>query len=138
MLTAFIQGFASELVKQASHPLFQTVAKGETMLGQKVRSAISRTTEQSKKIGNKAARGAGLKKVVEKNAAAKVAFFEPEEDEEDEGGMDADQAGEMLRRMMEQYQPPPGYQEEPEAGADAPLYGSGGGKGRKPSKPLPR
>ena len=43
MLTAFIQGFASELVKQASHPLFQTVAKGETMLGQKVRSAISRT-----------------------------------------------------------------------------------------------
>lgn len=136
MTQAFITGFYNELVKQASHPLFQTVARGGTMLGQKVRGALSRTAKKSEKISNRAARGAGLKGIVEKTSAEKRAYLEgEEEDDTDESGEEgtADDAGEMLRRMMAQYQQDTGYSEEPDAGADAPLYG--GGRGLKPVKP---
>jgi len=144
MTQAFIHGFFDELTKQASHPLFQTVARGNTMLGQKVRGAMTRTAKKSEKAGNRAARGAGLKGVVEKTSAAKLAFFENEDEEgSDEGeGSEADDAGEMLRRMMQQYQQDAGYSEEPDAAADQPLYG--GGKGlsaqrapRRPAAPKP-
>lgn len=144
MTQAFIHGFYDELTKQASHPLFQTVARGGTMLGQKVRGALSRTAEKSKKVTNRAARGAGLKGVVEKTSAAKLAFFENEEESGDDGeGSEADDAGEMLRRMMQQYQQDAGYSEEPDAAADQPLYGGGkglpanphAGKARSPHLP---
>jgi hypothetical protein len=136
MTQAFIHGFFDELTKQASHPLFQTVARGGTMLGQKVRGALTRTAAKSKKVTNRAARGAGLKSVVEKTSAAKLAFFEGEGEDEDGGGegegSEADDAGEMLRRMMQQYQQDAGYSEEQDAAADQPLYG--GGKGLPPPK----
>lgn len=130
MSDAFIHGFCNELAKQASHPLFQTVSRGGTMLGQKVQGAIARTMKKSQKINSKAARGAGLKGVVEKKAAEKRAFFETDEESDgDEGGYDdADQAGEMLRQILLQHQQGMGgYEEGGEAGADAPVYGGGQG-----------
>lgn len=143
MTHAFIHGFFDELTKQASHPLFQTVARGGTMLGQKVRGAVARTAKKSEKVSNRATRGAGLKGVVEKTSAAKLAFFEGEGEDEESGGegegSEAEDAGEMLRRMMQQYQQDTGYSEEPDAAADQPLYG--GGKGlpaqEKPARRRP-
>jgi hypothetical protein len=125
MTTTFLTGFCDELVKQAAQPILQTVGKSGTMLGQKVQGAVSRAKNLSEKIGRRAARGAGLKKVVEKKASEDGGFYDEEDEEESEEG--ADEAGEMLRRIMAQYQQDGGYSEEPDAGADQPLYG--GGKG---------
>ena len=77
-----------------------------------------------------------------KKAAAKLAFFDDSEEDGDEETEDAlegdgaDDAGEMLRRIMEQYQSQGGYTESPEAPADAPLYG--GGKGLKGKSKAPK
>lgn len=128
MTHIFLTGFYDELVKTAAPPLLQTVGKSGTMLGQKVQGAVSRSLKRSEKIGRRAARGAGLKKVIEKTSSEDGGFYEEDEEDESEGEGDADEAGEMLRRIMAQYQQDGGYSEEPEAPADAPLYGTGAPK----------
>jgi len=49
----FIDAFADELTKQAAHPLFKTVVKGGTALGQKVRGMMTRAAKRSGKIRKK-------------------------------------------------------------------------------------
>lgn len=48
MNSNFLHGFADELIKEASHPLFEAVQKGGTLLGQKVKGMITRATKGKK------------------------------------------------------------------------------------------
>lgn len=57
----FMQGFHDELSKQAGHPLFETVTRGGTLLGQQVRGMMRKAVRRARKLRTKARRGAGLK-----------------------------------------------------------------------------
>jgi hypothetical protein len=52
-MAMFIQSFEDELTKQAAHPLLQSVVKGGTALGQKVKGMVTRTLDRGNKIRKK-------------------------------------------------------------------------------------
>lgn len=139
MENAFLSGFADELVKEGAHPLLQSVQRGGTMLGQKVKSMAKRVVKRGRGLMARTKGGTGLKGVakikapkipkMKKKSSVKLA-----QDGENGEGDSAEDAGAILRAILEEAQArtQQGYQDEETMGVNEPSYGHGGGM--KPKK----
>jgi hypothetical protein len=72
----FLNGFVDELTKEAAHPLFTSMNRGGTLLGQRVRGLMKRVVKRSRKIGKGGAKKSveGAKKLKRKSLASATAF----------------------------------------------------------------
>lgn len=115
-MDSFLHGFTEELVKEGaigSHPLIQSIKRGGTALGQKVKGMASAAVRRARGIRAKTKGGAGLKKVTKpatiKKTAAFIKFGEMGDDDEPSSGgiadaLGGDNANDVLKAIIEEAQ----------------------------------
>lgn len=106
----FLNGFVDELVKEGAsgHPLFTSIKKGGTALGQKVKHMASAVMKRAKGVRAQSKGGAGLKGVTSKfkKRASLVSFGKIAEGDEEPGteSTSGDEANDVLKAIIEEAQ----------------------------------